>query len=185
MRKARIAGHRFDGKGRRRRLTSMRPPRRGVHVRTGSCRNSCGAGGREAAAPPCQRPGQKSAARRSDPFYSAEAGCSQCRRADCRHLRRDRGNILYRPSGCRTVGGDGAGVSVCHPDDDHVRRRDGRRRRVSHCARAGRQRHRACIRACRARADDRDLLRSDLHDRDAGLRAVSVCRTGRQGPRPG
>ena len=99
-----------------------------------------------------------------------------------RHLRGDRGDLLYRPARRRAAGRDGAGVSLRDPDHDDVGRRDGRRRGVRDRARARRRRSRARLDACRACAADRHLLRARLHAGHADLRpdAAGAARRPRQ-----
>ena len=132
--------------------------------------------------PPPAGAGEKRAGRRSDPAHAAVAGVAERDRAQRRHLRGHRRDLLYRPARRRIAGRDGAGVSVRDPDHDHVRRRDGRRRGVGDRARARRRRQGARLDAGGACAADRRLLRADVHAGHADLRtrAAGIARRPRQ-----
>ncbi len=106
-------------------------------------------------------------------------------RAQRRHLRGDRRDLLYRPARRGVAGGDGAGVSVRDPDHDHVGWRDGRRRGVGDRTRARRRRRRPRLDACRACAADRHLFRADVHARHADLRSAAAGIAGRPRQRAG
>ena len=131
--------------------------------------------------PPPRAAGAECAGRRPDPAHAAVAGLAERDRAQRRHLRGDRRDLLYRPARRRIAGGDGAGVSVRDPDHDDVGRRDGRRRGVGDRARARRRRHRPRLDAGRARAADRHLLRADLHAGHADLRPALLELLGGRG----
>ena len=156
-------------------------PRAGSrNVRYRRCRNSRRRGGTPASA--AGSAGEERAARRPDPAHAAVAGLAERDRADRRHLRGDRGDLLYRPAGRGIAGRDGAGVSDRDPDHDHVGRRDGRRRGVGDRACARRRRRRPRLDAGVACAADRLLLRPDLHAGHADLRprAAGTARRARQ-----
>ena len=126
--------------------------------------------------------GEERAGRRADPAHAVVAGLAERDRALGRHLRGDRGDLLYRPARRRVAGGDGAGVSVRDPDHDHVGRRDGRRRGVGDRARDRRRRYRPRLDAGGARAADRHLPRTGVHAGHADLRthAAGTARRPRQ-----
>ena len=129
--------------------------------------------------------GEECAGRRSDPAHAVVAGLAQRHRAQRGHLRGDRGDLLYRPAWRGVAGGDGAGVSVRDPDHDDVGRRDGRRRRVSGCARTRCRRCRPRIDAGRARIADRRVLRIDVHAGHADFRTLAARIARRPWPRAG
>ena len=138
---------------------------------------------------PCRRrrtpvaaAGAAGAARAGRRSYSADlaaSGVAECASVLGRHLRGDRGDLLYRPARRRVARGDGAGVSLRDADHDHVGRRDGRRRGLRDRACARRRRSRARLDPGDARDAERDRLRSRLHVRHADLRAISARGDGR------
>ena len=112
---------------------------------------------------------EKCAGRWAYSAHTVVAGMAERHRAQRRHLRRGRRDLLYRPARRRVAGGDGAGVSVRDPDHDDVGRRHGRRGGVGNRPRARRRRQGARERAGGACAVDQRLLRPDVHVCHAGF----------------
>ena len=165
---------------RKQRAAATNPRAGSRNVRPRRCRNSCRREGAPASA--AAGAGEERAGRRPDPAHAVVAGLAERDRADRRHLRGDRRDLLYRPAGRGIARRDGAGVSYRDPDHDHVGRRHGRRRGVGDCACARRRRCRPRLDAGCACAADRLLLRAGLHAGHADFRprAAGIARRPRQ-----
>ena len=143
-----------------RKRPARQPDRAGARTRRGrrNVRYRCRRNSRRRRRTPAsaaRSAGEERAGRWADPAHAVVAGMAERDRALSRHLRGDRGDLLYRPARRRVAGGDGAGVPVRDPDHDDVGRRDGRRRGVGDRACARRRRHRPRLDAGGACAADR------------------------------